>query len=293
MQFAYIEDLSEDLVMMYNITKFPTLVVLTYNYNNRAFNSHTYDGPQFDTNGYYRMKDFLGKFALQEPRVDLMFHSIKRPVRNDIVVLDNQQDLWRELDKAPGWTVIEYGHVAEKLPSYEKKNGLFLSYIHYQTPEGSQSRIENYLPRLNQSIRIPETNEPGELPLQTIDAEHALSNISGLISEDYTVMIVRQKYGYLCPITEQTFFRGLVFCLVLDENDYEKFKQRIGKDMEIGLVCSQGNTPGQFSGQPLDSINYEKLYMLLEFVMLFTSLECQDEAERDDEGLLQQPHQGI
>ena len=106
-------------------------------------------------------------------------------------------------------------------------------------------------------------------------------------------MIVRQKYGYLCPITEQTFFRGLVFCLVLDENDYEKFKQRIGKDMEIGLVCSQGNTPGQFSGQPLDSINYEKLYMLLEFVMLFTSLECQDEAERDDEGLLQQPHQGI
>ena len=137
MQFAYIEDLSEDLVMMYNITKFPTLVVLTYNYNNRAFNSHTYDGPQFDTNGYYRMKDFLGKFALQEPRVDLMFHSIKRPVRNDIVVLDNQQDLWRELDKAPGWTVIEYGHVAEKLPSYEKKNGLFLSYIHYQTPKGS------------------------------------------------------------------------------------------------------------------------------------------------------------
>ena len=35
--------------------------------------------------------------------------------------------------------------------------------------------------------------------------------------------------------------------------------------MEIGLICSQGSTPGQFSGQPVESATYEKVYTQLEY----------------------------
>jgi len=156
-----------------------------------------------------------------------MFHNIKRPNRNDIVVVDNDQDLWRELDHAPGWTVIEYSPHLQRLPLFEQKNGLFLNYIHYK---GDYARLESYFPRMNQSKAITDTGT-GELLFQTIDAEHALSNITALVGDEYTVLVVREKYGYLCPITEQTFFRELVFCLILDEKEYDTFKQRVGKDV--------------------------------------------------------------
>lgn len=129
--------------------------------------------------------------------------------------------------------------------------------------------------------------------MQTIDAESALSNASALVAEDYTVLLVREKYGYICPITEQSFFRELVFCIVLDEEEYGKFKARIGKDMEIGFICSQGASPGSFSAQPVKEVEFDKLYMQLEYVQSMANSERQDEAQRAHEGLLYEPHQGI
>lgn len=149
MQFAFIEDLSEELVQRYHVTKFPLLLALVYNYTTGVFDEHPYDGPQFDSSGYFRMKEFLKQYALPEKRIDLMFHNIKRPTRNDRVVVDNDQDLWRELDKTPGWTIIEYSRDPIKLPLYEAENGLFLSYIHYKVGLDETPKIMNYLPRTN------------------------------------------------------------------------------------------------------------------------------------------------
>lgn len=251
----------------YGIQKFPSLLLLTYNYSTNVFDQRLYEGPQFDLGGYFRIKEWLAPFALAEQRVDLMFHNIKRTLKNDIVTVDNDQDLWRQLDSAPGWVIVEYSPQPERVLALEKKNGLFMSYIHYKIPEGQKRRLENYLPRVNQSVPLSDA-VVDEIPLQTIDAESALSNISALVSEDYTVLLVRERYGYVCPITEQTFFRGLVFCLILSEADYDKFKERIGQDVKVGLVCKQGSTPGQFTGQPLEDVSYEKLYTQLEYVML-------------------------
>jgi hypothetical protein len=36
-----------------------------------------------------------------------MFHNIRRPTQHEIVTVDNDEDLWRELDRAPGWVIIE------------------------------------------------------------------------------------------------------------------------------------------------------------------------------------------
>jgi len=45
MQFAFIEDLSEPIVERYSITKFPKLLLLTYNYSTSTFDRHFYWGP--------------------------------------------------------------------------------------------------------------------------------------------------------------------------------------------------------------------------------------------------------
>jgi hypothetical protein len=50
---------------MFKIHRFPTLKMLVYNYTSGMFDEFDYEGPQFDLNGYVKMKEFLNKFALK------------------------------------------------------------------------------------------------------------------------------------------------------------------------------------------------------------------------------------
>jgi hypothetical protein len=77
---------------------------------------------------------------------------------------------------------------------------MFLNYIHYKTNDSVAARLENYVPRTNKTVPIP-ISDSGEIYLQAIDAEAAFSNVSALVSENYTVVIVREKYAHICPIT--------------------------------------------------------------------------------------------
>jgi hypothetical protein len=67
---------------MFKIHRFPTLKMLVYNYTSGMFDEFDYEGPQFDLNGYVKMKEFLNKFALKEPRTDKMFHTIHMPKKS-------------------------------------------------------------------------------------------------------------------------------------------------------------------------------------------------------------------
>jgi hypothetical protein len=43
-----------------------------------------------------------------------------------------------------------------------------------------------------------------------------------------------------------------VYCIVLQEEEYENFKKRVGQDISIGMICTPGSVPGQLSASQLE-----------------------------------------
>lgn len=75
-QMALITDLNEELLGKFpNITKFPSFVILKYNYNTSEYEYHY--PRKFDLEeDYEQIKKFVTPFALKETRNDLVFHKI-------------------------------------------------------------------------------------------------------------------------------------------------------------------------------------------------------------------------
>lgn len=139
------------------------------------------------------MKSFLAKYALPEPREDLMFHTIHMPsIKSDISVVDNEHDLWRLLDKATGWTIIEYSREKEpvSLTNLKSQYGPYFSYIQYLIGEGETSRVRSFMPRLNNTVDVMLSDNRFLFRLN--DAQETLSNVSAFVKLDYLTLVVRE-----------------------------------------------------------------------------------------------------
>lgn len=248
-------------MQLYGVRKFPTLLVLSYNYTQGEFDQFLYEGPQFDLGGYVKMKEFLAKFALEEPRTDLMFHTIHMPKKSQLQTVDNEQDLWRLLDRSSGWTVIEYAPQPSKILTLKDKYGEYFSYVHYMAPESRG--IKSYIPRFNETHDVI-LNENNEFLFRTMSSREALSNVSAYARQNYSAVIFREQYGHLCSISEQTFFRGILFCVILAESDYESFRSEVGSDVEYGVYLSLSEEGGdKMSVHKLRDAEFKNTYQTL------------------------------
>ena len=148
---ARVEDLSEELVRTHKIKHFPTLLVLKYNYVERKFEEFRYSGPHFDTQGYLKMKEFLKGHALEEPRNDLLFHTIKMERNEAMVTVETKEEKEEFIDRTSGFVWIEESQELTFLPTLQSKYQQFFSYLHIRSPNSSDSIISLYDPELETS----------------------------------------------------------------------------------------------------------------------------------------------
>jgi hypothetical protein len=62
--FAFVSDLTDNIIKELNVTSFPRLVLLKYNFEGKAFETDLYEG-DFSQKNYEKLKEFIGPFALK------------------------------------------------------------------------------------------------------------------------------------------------------------------------------------------------------------------------------------
>lgn len=73
---AIVTDLNDELLPLFEAKRFPHLIVLKYDFEEQSYKSVAYPSYNFGEDSYYDIKEFLERYALQEPRNDLVFHKI-------------------------------------------------------------------------------------------------------------------------------------------------------------------------------------------------------------------------
>ena len=76
---AYVEDLTESVVNMLEIKRFPSLMVLKHNFETSKLEIFHYDSHDFSEDQHEEIRKFLKVYALKERRNDYVFHLIKMP----------------------------------------------------------------------------------------------------------------------------------------------------------------------------------------------------------------------
>ena len=103
---GYVNDLADTVVKQLNITTFPTLVVLKYNFEEEINEMYRYPGKELDTDHYEEIKTFLEALALKEPRNDILYHKMKMIKESNIQTTDSTSELAEMLDRSNGWVMI-------------------------------------------------------------------------------------------------------------------------------------------------------------------------------------------
>lgn len=72
----------------------------------------------------------------------------------------------------------------------------------------------------------PEKKRPfslhgGDLDWKTLNAEDFVSNTSALLTKNFVVIGVREKYSHFCTLAMNNFFKGLAHCFIVSEDQYE------------------------------------------------------------------------
>lgn len=79
---------------------------------------------------------------------------------------------------------------------------------------------------------------------------------------------MREEYGHVCAITEQVFFRGVMYCLILKEEEYEGFRERVGgTEMKVGLYAEINHKEeGKMVVHKIEDATFASAYRNLEYV---------------------------
>ena len=85
---AFVSDLTETIIDHLNITSFPTLMVLKYNFADEINEIYKYPGNELTTDNYEDIKAFLEPLALREQRNDVLYHKMKAPKNKGITITD-------------------------------------------------------------------------------------------------------------------------------------------------------------------------------------------------------------
>lgn len=140
LDLGYVSDLTESIVSKMNITTFPKLLAINYNYEEQTYDIFQYKESDFSANSYLKIKEFLDQYALKEPRNDLLFTKIKIPAEKELRSVSNKADVQKMLDNANGWVIIsEVKGEPVKLKGLKQKYGRFFDYIHIITENETES----------------------------------------------------------------------------------------------------------------------------------------------------------
>lgn len=130
--FAFVSDLTDSITQQMNITAFPKLLVVKYNYQEFLYDIFHYKANDFLPKDFHAIKAFLEQHALPEPRNDYLFHNIRMPKEKDVVLVGNKTEMLRELDRAEGWVIISEGKGDAKLRAVQQKYGRYFQYVHLE-----------------------------------------------------------------------------------------------------------------------------------------------------------------
>lgn len=140
LDLGYVSDLTESIVSKMNISTFPKLLAINYNYEEQTYDIFTYKESDFSANSYLKIKEFLDQYALEEPRNDQLFTKIKIPAEKPLQSVSKRADIQKILDNANGWIIIsEVKGDPVKLITLKEKYGRFFDYIHIVNDNETES----------------------------------------------------------------------------------------------------------------------------------------------------------
>jgi len=61
------------------------------------------------------------------------------------------------------------------------------------------------------------------------------------VKKGYVLIGVREAYGHLCAIAQNTLFRGLSQCLIAKEDEYEAIGTALKMQFNFGFACYETN----------------------------------------------------
>jgi hypothetical protein len=131
LDLGFVSDLTESIVSKMNITAFPKLLAVSFNYEEQTYDIFPYKESDFSANSYLKIKEFLDQHALKQPRNDQLFNKITIPAEKQLKSVSEKADIQRILDTANGWVIIsEVKGEPVKLKALKEKYGRFFDYIH-------------------------------------------------------------------------------------------------------------------------------------------------------------------
>jgi hypothetical protein len=117
---------------------------------------YNYDGLDFSSKSYQKIKTFLEPHALQKPRNDILFHKMKMLPDEKIVITDDKAEVEEILNRANGWVIVSaVTGEPVKLKMLRERYGRFFDYLHFISGNETET-LQIYDPEKEVMYDLPE-----------------------------------------------------------------------------------------------------------------------------------------
>ena len=117
--------------------------------------------------------------------------------------------------------------ISQNLNKYDR----FINYIHYSVPTQVE-KVQIYSPTWETNFELSEEGPQ----MNVLGTEESVANIQYWVKKDFIVLVVPEKNGYLCAITEKPLFRDNTQCIVVGEESISEVEDKISFKIKDGLI---------------------------------------------------------